>query len=48
MTKDIQRGIDARLEPGLSNPLRKPAPRGQVGFGPGEPVDAAVGLSADG
>src|SRR5438552_7770425 len=47
VTKDIQGRIDARLEPCLPDPVGKPAPASQVGFGPGEPVDPTVSLSTD-
>src|SRR5438552_10971617 len=47
VTENIQGGVDASLEPCLSDPLRKPAPAGQIGLGPGEPVDPAIGLSTD-
>src|SRR5437667_222434 len=48
VAEDIQCRVYARLEPRLSDPLGIPAPAGQVGIGPGQPVDAAVRLCPDG
>ena len=47
-TEDVEGSVETCLESGFLDPFREPAPPGEIGIRPGQPVDAAIREPADG